>query len=239
MRSPLKDSIFVKLDTVDSTQNYAAAMLRDGEAVGGVLSLEQTAGRGRFGRAWHSPPGECLAVSIVFRESVGHPRPYLLGMGFAVACAQAFECNVQWPNDVVYQSRKLGGILTELLPNEKGEQVPVVGIGINLNQASFPAEIASFATSVRLIHGEGVHPMNALSQILERFMALPELEVWADLEPIWAKFDTTAGKQYKLRDGQVATGLRLGGEGELICDSQGQEHRVLAADALMAGSLPG
>lgn len=235
MKSPLSTAPLITLDTVDSTQNLAADLLKRGEPIGAVLAQQQTAGRGRFGRAWHSPPGECLAVSLVFSDSIGHPRPYLIGMALAVACAQAFECNVQWPNDVVYENRKLGGILTEMLPNDKGESVPVVGIGINLNQAHFPADIAAFATSVRLIHGYEIQPMDALNRILERFEALPDLLDWSDLAPIWMALDTTKGKRYKLRDGQVATALGVGEAGELICEADGREHRAMAADALLGG----
>ena len=235
MRSPLAGARLISLNSVDSTQNYAADLLKSGENVGAVLAQEQTSGRGRFGRPWHSPPGECLAVSLVFTDYIGHPRPYLLGMGLAVACAQAFECTVQWPNDVVYENRKLGGILTELLPNASGESVPVVGVGINLNlnQAQFPPDIADFATSVRLIHGHRMEPLDALHKILERFEALPELQGWPDLAPIWMELDTTRGKRYKLRDGQEAVALGVGPEGELLCEANGSEHRALAADALL------
>ncbi len=233
MKSPIAIAPLISLDSVDSTQNYAADLLKRGQPIGAVLALQQTAGRGRFGRAWHSPPGECLAVSLAFTDYVGHPRPYLLGMGLAVACAQAFECTVQWPNDVVYENRKLGGILTELLPNDKGESVPVVGVGINLNQANFPADIAGIATSVRLLHGYEIQLIDALERILEQFEALPELLNWSELASIWMALDTTKGKQYKLRDGQVATASGLGPDGELICEVDGREHWALAADALL------
>jgi BirA family biotin operon repressor/biotin-[acetyl-CoA-carboxylase] ligase len=233
MKSPLANAKLVSLGSVDSTQTYAGDLLKGGERIGGVLALEQKAGRGRFGRTWHSPSGDCLAVSLVFTDSIGHPRPYLLGMGLAVACAQAFECSVQWPNDVVYQNRKLGGILTELLPNDKGESVPVVGVGVNLNQANFPSDIAEFATSIRLANGCQTTPLEALTKILQRFSALPELVHWSDLEPIWMPLDTTMGKRYKLRDGQeaIANGIGLGGE--LLCEVDGAEYRALAADALL------
>ena len=233
MRSPLIDGPLIGLQTVDSTQAYAAAMLRRGEPVGAVYSLEQTAGRGRFGRPWHSPRGTSLSVSMVFPYYVGHPRPYLIGMSLAVACARAFDCQLQWPNDLVYEGRKLGGILTEMSPDAEDRSVPVVGVGINLNQTSFEPDIADRATSLLLAHGKEVMAVDALDQILTEFEALPEIREWSDLAPFWNQFDATPGKRYRLRDGQEAIATGVGSQGELLCVADGAEHSALAADALM------
>ncbi len=233
MQSPLHDAPLYELETVDSTQSYAANLLKSGEPVGGVLALEQTEGKGRFGRKWHSPPGECLAVSLVFNNYAKHPRPYLIGMSLAVACARAFKAQVQWPNDVVFNGRKLGGILTELLPDNNDRQIPIVGVGLNLNQQSFPEEIVMSAASVVMSHGMEVDPQEALARILQQFETLREAESWADLATWWARYDATPGKRYTLHDGREGIAQSIGPEGELICTVDGKEERVLAADAIM------
>jgi BirA family biotin operon repressor/biotin-[acetyl-CoA-carboxylase] ligase len=235
VRSPLHSQPLIQLDTVNSTQSYAGDHLRRGEPVGAVLAMEQTAGRGRFDRTWHSPPGECLAVSLVFTDYANHPRPYLIGMALAVAAAQAFDANVRWPNDIVIGERKLGGILTELLPDAKGIQVPVVGVGINLNQSQFPPDISDLATSVRLAHGHQTTPEAALTSLLAEFTHLGEIKTWQDLAPHWMKRDTTPAKKYRLHDGRESIAIGIGSNGELECEVDGVRTQVLAADALMTG----
>jgi len=232
MESPLHFAPLIVLDSVDSTQAVAGQLLARGDDVGGVMAMEQTGGKGRFGRKWYSPPGECLAVSLIFRNYEKHPRPYLIGMSLAVACARAFKAQVQWPNDVVIRGRKLGGILTELMPDPLCNLIPVVGVGINLNQSTFPDDIASLATSVVLEHGLEIEPEQALDLVLQQFESLREAESWADLAKWWERYDSTAGKSYKLQDGREGIAKSIGPEGELICDVGGSEERVLAADAI-------
>lgn len=234
MRSPLETGPLVVLDSVDSTQNHAAVLLRQGSPVGAVLSLEQTAGRGRFGRPWSSPPGQCLAVSLIFEP---HPRPYLLGMALAVACAEAFGCQASWPNDVVAAGRKLGGILTEMLSDAQEQSRPVVGVGLNLSNAALPPELAETATSLESITARLWTPQEALDAILGRFILIPTLTSWQDLASRWKAVDATPGKQYRLQDGRVGSAMRVGEEGELICEVEGIEQSVLAADALL-GATP-
>ncbi|MBI3721622.1 MAG: hypothetical protein HY248_03635, partial [Fimbriimonas ginsengisoli] len=88
MRSPLEDGAWLELASVDSTQDAAANLLRlhDDAAVPGVImTTDQTAGRGRFGRKWHGDPGDSLAMSLVMKAYRDHPKPYLIGMAVAVA----------------------------------------------------------------------------------------------------------------------------------------------------------
>jgi BirA family transcriptional regulator, biotin operon repressor / biotin---[acetyl-CoA-carboxylase] ligase len=233
VRSPVDDGPLLIFESVDSTQDVAAALLREGSPVGAVLAYEQTAGRGRFGRVWHSPPRECLAVSLVFSAYAGHPRPYLIGMSIAVAAARAFGCELQWPNDLVIEGRKLGGILTELLPTTEGESVPVVGMGLNLGQHSFPPDIADVATSLSREGLPAPAPEEALKTVLDVLPRLPEPSSWQDLAPHWMSFDRTPGKRYRLHDGREATARSIGPDGQLICSTDGQEMFVLAAEAVL------
>lgn len=231
MKGPLfGGATWLDLEETPSTQDVASAHL--GENVGVVFARHQTAGRGRFARAWHSNPDDSLTCSLVFHAYPDHPRAYLLGMGVAIAAAGALHLQLQWPNDLVVREKKVGGILTEFVKRPDGKRVAIVGLGINLNQTAFPDEIAHRATSLGL---EFEHPFNAravLQSILDRIAMLPEPESWTDLAPAWSLFDRTPGKKYQLHDGTTAIALGVGPEGQLMCSIDGESHQVLAADAI-------
>ncbi len=118
------------------------------------VSDEQTAGRGRAGHAWHSPPGVGLYLSALLRPSL--PPDELLGITLAagIAAAQAIsqvagvKCDVRWPNDLLLHNKKTGGILTEMNSGNGG--AVVVGFGINVNHPSLPPELQESATSLLL-----------------------------------------------------------------------------------------
>jgi BirA family biotin operon repressor/biotin-[acetyl-CoA-carboxylase] ligase len=144
-----------------STNDVAAALAERGAAEGTtVIASSQTAGRGRFGRGWFSPPGAGLYVSIVFRDPRAVPLLTLAG-GVAVAdgitAATGLPLSLKWPNDVVVESgaalggakrRKLAGVLAEASSGVDGLQHVILGFGINLRPAAYPAEIADRATSI-------------------------------------------------------------------------------------------
>jgi BirA family biotin operon repressor/biotin-[acetyl-CoA-carboxylase] ligase len=117
---------------VDSTNRVAADLVRGGAADGLVVGADhQTAGRGRRGRSWESRPGSSLLVSVVLR-----PVPPLVTLAAGVAAAEACEAvagvavDLKWPNDVLVDGAKLGGILSELVGD-----AAVVGLGLNLGWA--------------------------------------------------------------------------------------------------------
>ena len=232
MKSPVATGEWREFDTVASTQEIAADFLKQGENVGAVLARHQTHGHGRFGREWISGRDDSLTMSLIFRDYPDHPKPYLIGMSVAVAAAGAIHAVLQWPNDLVLGHHKAGGILTELMPDQDGRLIPVVGVGINLNQKSFPEEIRERATSVHLYHGGTYEPEAVAQSIIQRLGPLPEPSSWAELSPIWHLFDHTPGKKYTLQDGREATALGIGPEGQLICSAAGETTSVLAADAI-------
>jgi BirA family biotin operon repressor/biotin-[acetyl-CoA-carboxylase] ligase len=236
MRSPLVAGSWLELDEVDSTQNVAAEHLTRGSGVGVVFAHEQLSGRGRFGRKWLSRRGDSLTASLIFHDYADHPLPHLIGMSVAVAAAGALYSQLRWPNDLIIAGRKVAGILTELLPRPDGRRVPVVGLGVNLNQQTFPPELAEIATSLSVAHGGRYEADAVLRLILSRLEELPEPKSWLDLAPIWGVFDKTPGKPYKLSDGATAVAVGLGSEGQLLCSVDGESRTVLAAEALFGGA---
>jgi BirA family biotin operon repressor/biotin-[acetyl-CoA-carboxylase] ligase len=153
-------------------------------------------------------------------------------MAVAIAAAGAIHCELRWPNDLALGGQKVGGILTELVQDPAGRAVPVVGVGINLNQTSFPEEVSGIATSAAMFDGVRRDSEAVAHAILDRLPMLPEPRSWADLAPVWTFFDTTPGKVYKLPEGQEAVALGVGPHGELLCAVEGESTTVLAADAI-------
>lgn len=152
-----------ELGAVDSTQNAAARAATAGAPHGSVFRAEaQTAGRGRQGHAWASPPGQNLYLSVLLRPRtpVAALLPLTLAAGVAaaeaVAAAAGVRPDLRWPNDLLWDGKKLAGVLLESSsPGGLGAaaQAAILGIGINVNQTVFPPNLVAIATSLRLVLG--------------------------------------------------------------------------------------
>lgn len=219
-------------DQVESTQDVARGLLEAGEAVGVVFAHDQTAGRGRFRREWVSRPGESLTMSLVFDAYAEHREAWWVGMCVALTVARAVHCQVQWPNDLSVGARKVGGILTEMVRDSGGRLVPVVGVGLNLGQREFPAEIADRATSLALAFGVDWEAEALARRLLSGLAGAPEPSGWDEIGPAWGLFDATPGKGYVLADGTRATAIGIGPGGALICSVDGETRSVLVGDAV-------
>ncbi len=147
--------------TIDSTNTLAMREAEQGQESGTVyLADEQTGGRGRGAHEWHSAAGSGLYVSILLRPAIA-PADILwlsLATGLAVQAAvrdvTSLAPDIRWPNDLLLSGRKMGGILTELNAEVTRVRHAVIGIGINVHQPSFPPELASLATSLKIETGQ-------------------------------------------------------------------------------------
>lgn len=143
-------------DTIDSTNNYAKKLAMDGAPAGTVIIAgHQTAGRGRLGRSFSSPPNMGLYLSVILRPDCNPSEIMHLTCAAGVAAVKAIdhpEVGIKWTNDLVIGRRKLGGILTELSVDPVTQKVAwvIVGIGINCCQRSwdFPEDIRHMACSL-------------------------------------------------------------------------------------------
>jgi BirA family biotin operon repressor/biotin-[acetyl-CoA-carboxylase] ligase len=159
--------------TVASTNDVAATLAARGRAHGTVVVAEhQTAGRGRRGRTWFSPPGSGLYVSVVWdpRRGDGMGRgaadaeraTALLTLAAGLALAEAVEAitglgpDIKWPNDLVLHGRKIAGILAEGVSGGAGISSVVLGYGINVGRMSYPPELAAKASSLETELGRAV-----------------------------------------------------------------------------------
>lgn len=154
-----------------STNDAAAAIGVEGTL---VLAGRQTAGRGRRGHTWFSPPGTGIYASVVLRPSRARIDParatLLLTIAAGVALADGIEAStglradLKWPNDLYASRRKLGGILAEA-----STDAVVLGYGVNVNAEAYPADIADRATSLEVELGR---PVDSSTVIVETVAAL-------------------------------------------------------------------
>lgn len=155
---------FILLTSVDSTNNYAMAKVREGIATHGAVffALEQTAGKGQRGKVWHTRKGENIILSLVLNPSATQPdAPFLLSASIALACYDFYKnlagenTLIKWPNDIYWRDRKAGGILIENIfgTAESGWQWAIVGIGININQTEFESGLGK-PVSLKQITGK-------------------------------------------------------------------------------------
>jgi BirA family transcriptional regulator, biotin operon repressor / biotin---[acetyl-CoA-carboxylase] ligase len=199
--------------STDSTNERARELASAGVPHGTlVTSDEQTAGRGRQGRAWTAPPGSAVLMSVVLRDF-----DELLPLAAAVATCEAvpLDCRIKWPNDVWAGERKLAGILAEARPQEGWA---VLGIGLNVTTGEFPPELRDIATSLRL-EGADADPdavLAALVAALERRLDHDRAEVLA----AWRERDALKGRKVKWADGEgTATGID--DSGALLVETEG------------------
>ncbi|HST23469.1 MAG TPA: biotin--[acetyl-CoA-carboxylase] ligase [Blastocatellia bacterium] len=169
----------LRFESLPSTNDLAREMAQSGEGEGLViLARQQTAGRGRQGRSWSSPPGEGLYVSLVLRPDITPIDSPVITLAAAVAVAETLEqdyripSDIKWPNDVLARGRKICGILVESAIEANKLLYAIMGIGVNLGQREFPEELKETATSLLIESEQLVTPDEFLKPLLER------LEYW-------------------------------------------------------------
>lgn len=169
------------LDEVDSTNTRAKAEAAKGAVEGlVVLSDCQTNGRGRRGRVWESPAGKNIYLTVLLKPEVDPETAPMLTLLAACGVARAVSApgekkpQIKWPNDLVMGGKKICGILTEMGIKEGKPSYVVVGIGINCNLTTFPEDIASKATSLKLEYGHEVSREEIAARFLNEFENLYE-----------------------------------------------------------------
>ena len=193
---------------VDSTNDRARELAQAGAPTGTVVTAgEQSAGRGRHGRAWSAPAGTALLCSGILRPLEAHHALLPLAVPLAVCeAAEALapvECRVKWPNDVWLEERKLAGILIEARPPAWA----VIGVGLNLAvpDDDFPEDLRWPATSL----GHGIEADDALAALREA------LGRWTEAAPesvadAFAKRDALRGREVGWEGAGGASGSGLG-----------------------------
>ena len=231
-----------------STNDLAAAAAERGEPEGTTfVAGAQTAGRGRRGRTWFSPPGAGLYVSTIIRR--GSLAPWLtlaggVGVAEGIRVATGLPVQIKWPNDIVSISgtgfrarRKIAGILAEAASGAGGVQYVILGIGINVGGASFPPELSDRAGSIETELGRAVDAGPVLAQVLvalHRVLAEVEHTGPPNLFTRWIELSPSANGERIEWDGPhgVQTGVSAGlaEDGALLARTSEGLARIVAGE---------
>lgn len=163
----------IQLQSVDSTNTYAAQLIRNSGATEGtaILTVYQSMGKGHGGNRWISEAGRNLLFSIILKpESILAERHFFLSMCVSGAIQEfimsvAGPVHIKWPNDILLQGKKVAGILIENTILKQNLHTSVIGIGLNVNQTEFPADLHN-PTSLALVAGREFDLSESLNLLL-------------------------------------------------------------------------
>lgn len=248
---PWKEHIFW-FDTIDSTNNEAKRMAREGAPEGTtVIAGGQSAGRGRLGRSFCSPAGQGVYFSCILRPQCRPEQIMHLTCAAAIAAAQAVQDvsgilpGIKWTNDLVVGKRKLGGILTEISVDPKNRLVEyaVIGIGINCSQkdADFDEAIRDMACSILGVTGRGADPAALYGALICRFSELSQdiLTKKADIMALYRENCVTVGQAISVVRGDAirhGKALSVEDDGALrVAYDDGTEASVASGEVSIRG----
>jgi BirA family transcriptional regulator, biotin operon repressor / biotin---[acetyl-CoA-carboxylase] ligase len=202
-------------DSLDSTSSEAERQLAGGKRGSfAVISSSQEKGRGRLGRKWHSPSAGNLYLSVAFRPKMPALRLRLLTLWLATRLCNhlrslsGIDIMVKWPNDLVVNGRKVGGMLTEASIDTEHVRTLVFGLGLNVNAARnrFPKALKDTASSLRSEAGRGFHLHELTAETIDIILkgykeCLDKLDS-KTLKRYWNPLDALKGKQVIAKSGK-------------------------------------
>lgn len=239
-------------EETDTTNNRARELALEGAPEGTLVVAEkQTAGRGRRGKVWESPLGTGIWMSLVLRPQIMPAEASVLTLLCGLATAEAIEAEtglsagIKWPNDILINGKKAVGILTEMDCEMSEVHFVIPGIGINVNTASFPPEIADIATSLYLECGKTVSRRRLVHKVLERLEEHYETFLrtgsFAAMLEDYRKHCITLGKEVHVlgREPFFAEALDITPEGELLVRraDNGKEEVVFSGEVSIRGVI--
>jgi BirA family biotin operon repressor/biotin-[acetyl-CoA-carboxylase] ligase len=253
LRESLRGTMFGKrihhFFKTDSTNSVALRLGQEDEPHGAlVIAEEQTDGRGRAGRAWHSEKTSGIYVSVLLRPALSPMQAPLLTLlaGLAVRDAVAeqtgFSPDIRWPNDVLLNGKKFCGILTEMHAEPDRVRYVVIGMGINVNQTRLPAEIETTATSLHMETGRAQSRLELLIRLLRQLDRYYNQFIREGAAPLLARFAQVSsfaqGKRVRISTATESfTGTTAGLEpnGLLrVAREDGRVESVIAGDVAEA-----
>ncbi len=238
------------LDEVDST-NTAAKKAAENGAVHGtlVVSERQTGGKGRRGRAWDSPRGTGIFMTLILRPNMAPVHASMLTLVAALAVADGIrECTgaeslIKWPNDIVMSGKKICGILTEMSADPDCINYVAVGIGINVNMEEFPEEIRGVAASIFTETGKKTKRSLLISAVMAAFERYYEVFMkTTDMSGLLEDYNgklANCGRTVRVLDpaGEYSgTAIGIDREGELLVEMEDTTvRRVLSGEVSVRG----
>lgn len=172
----------IKLSAVDSTNNFLKSLVSNSEPLPEgtvIMADDQYAGRGQQNNIWKAEPGKNLTFSVLLRPTfMPLNQQFLLNMAVSIAINDVLAhflgegVTIKWPNDIYFRDQKMGGILVENTIVGNDIKTAIIGIGININQQQFSAELTGKATSVYQILQKDVNLMTLLAEICSALESL-------------------------------------------------------------------
>ena len=232
--------------SVDSTNRVAKALAYHGAQEGTiVVAEEQESGKGRLDRNFYSPRGKGIWFSVILRPNFLPKDAPKFTLMAAVAVAEAMnrfdlKAQIKWPNDILFDGRKLVGILTEITGEIAKISYMVIGIGINVNisRDEFPEELQSVATSLSEMKGDKLSRVEIFRAVLEEFDKLYRQVKASGFDKVierWKIYNVTLGKDIQVisaSDGEYFTGkaIDLNSDGALVVETAQGLQTVYAGD---------
>lgn len=241
-------------EQTDSTNIRAKVLGEEGAPHGTLVIAErQSAGRGRRGRAWVSPAGESIYMTLLLKPDIAIANASMLTLvaAIAVACAVdkamggAYKCGIKWPNDIIIDGKKLCGILTEMTAEDGYINHIVIGMGINVNALHFAPEVEEVATSMRLAAGRRFVRADVIADTMTYFEEYYEMFVGTqDLSELTDTYNSmliNRGRQVRIveQTGEelaIAEGITSTG-GLIIVDAAGRRREIIAGEVSVRGVL--
>lgn len=233
-------------ESIASTQKIAIDLASDNAPAGTlVIADEQTSGRGRMNRKWHSPKSTGIWMSLLVRPDIPPQQAPQLTLLTAVAAVRAIEeatgitPEIKWPNDIMVNGKKIAGILTELQAEADRIHSVIIGIGLNVNQRinDFPEDLKDIATSLYVETGNQIKRADMIQEFCVQFEKMYLLFLEKGFYPIkllWESYAKGIGFEIRARTFRgVIIGKALGitDEGVLqIEDKEGTIHKIYSAD---------
>ena len=237
-------------DSIDSTNNELKRQAET-QVCHGLLAVaeEQTAGRGRRGHAWVSPPGTGIWFSFLLKPQISPDKASMLTLVAAIAVARAISettglvSQIKWPNDIVVNKKKVCGMLTELSAEMTQVNYVVIGIGINANNREFPDEIKETATSLYIEFGKPVKRAAVIEAVGRYFEQYYDAFIKAgDLSLIMNEYNemlVNAGNQVRIISGdseEIYTAVGINPQGELVVkDEDGNIKDIRSGEVSVRG----
>ncbi|WP_439442800.1 biotin--[acetyl-CoA-carboxylase] ligase [Listeria aquatica] len=251
-----KDSLLLGLETeftgrtlyfyeeVASTQLIAHEKVNSGAPEGTAIVADfQNAGKGRLRRDWLSSRGEGIFTSIILKPDI--PITEVPQLTFIASLAvvetvqklMGLEARIKWPNDIYIGKRKICGVLTEMQAEAETIHAVIIGIGINVNQASFPDELKQKATSLRMEAGKVFSRTEIVQEIfkqLEKYYKLYLEQGFAPIKLLWEEQAIPFSERIQVRTLKGTITGRAEGISDtgvlFVRDDEGKQHSVYSAD---------
>ena len=238
----------IYLDEVDSTNNYARLMADKINSDFLVVADMQTLGKGRMGRSWSSPTGVGIFMSLCIKPEMAVEKASMITLVTAVSIYDAIEelypinATIKWPNDIVINSKKISGILTEMSSDMDGIKYIISGMGINVNNKEFPDDIKDMASSLLLETGILADRAKLIAAVIYHFYKNMNIFLkTGDMSGLKENYENhlvNIGKDVKILDPKgIYQGVALGIDetGALLVNAEGKIKRIISGEVSVRG----